>query len=113
MGAPTLIWRRADILLSRILAGPAGVRAGPASLRGDRPEPYRLDPYVYRRFTVSSPESRGFFYPRTATGQASLLPRPWYYSGDLLTVEYRTEPGRVAALLPAPLRPGRTRTRWR
>ena len=38
--------------------------------------------------------------------QASLLPPPpWYYSGDLLTVEYRTEPGRVAALLPEPLRP--------
>ena len=30
----------------------------------------------------------GFFYPRTATGQASLLPEPpWHYSGDLLTVE--------------------------
>jgi acetoacetate decarboxylase len=55
---------------------------------------------------VRSPESRGFFYPRTTTGQASLLPPPpWYYSGDLLTVEYRTEPGRVAALLPEPLRP--------
>ena len=30
----------------------------------------------------------GFFYPRTATGQSSLIPSPpWYYSGDLLTVE--------------------------
>jgi hypothetical protein len=29
----------------------------------------------------------GFFYPRTATGRASLLPPPpWHYSGDLLTV---------------------------
>ena len=46
----------------------------------------------------------GFFYPRTATGRASLLPEPpWYYSGDLLTVEYRTDPARVAELLPAPL----------
>jgi acetoacetate decarboxylase len=46
----------------------------------------------------------GFYYPRTSTGQASLLPAPpWYYSGDLLTVEYRTDPARVAALLPAPL----------
>jgi acetoacetate decarboxylase len=46
----------------------------------------------------------GFFYPRTATGQSSLLPAPpWYYSGDLLTVEYRTDPARVAELLPAPL----------
>jgi len=46
----------------------------------------------------------GFFYPRTAAGRSSLLPPPpWYYSGDLLTVEYRTDPAKVAALLPAPL----------
>jgi acetoacetate decarboxylase len=49
---------------------------------------------------------QGFFYPRTATGTASLLPPPpWHYSGDLLTVEYRTDPARVAELLPAPLEP--------
>src|SRR5260221_5524530 len=48
----------------------------------------------------------GFFYPRTATGKASLLPAPpWYYSGDLLTVEYRTDPASVARLLPEPLSP--------
>jgi acetoacetate decarboxylase len=48
----------------------------------------------------------GFFYPRTGSGRASLLPAPpWYYSGDLITVEYRTEPERVAALLPEPLEP--------
>ncbi len=53
---------------------------------------------------ATSPQ--GFFYPRTGTGQASLLPAPpWYYSGDLLTVEYRTDPEAVAALLPAPLEP--------
>jgi acetoacetate decarboxylase len=47
---------------------------------------------------------RGFWYPRTASGQSSLLPAPpWHYSGDLLTVEYRTDPARVAELLPAPL----------
>ena len=47
---------------------------------------------------------QGFFYPRTATGRASLIPPPpWFYSGDLLTVEYRTDPARVAELLPAPL----------
>lgn len=28
---------------------------------------------------------------------------PWHYSGDLLTVEYRTDPSRVAELLPEPL----------
>ena len=47
---------------------------------------------------------KGFFYPRTASGRSSLIPSPpWYYSGDLLTVEYRTDPARVAELLPAPL----------
>ncbi len=46
----------------------------------------------------------GFFYPRTATGRSALLPAPpWHYSGDLLTVEYRTDPARVAELLPSPL----------
>lgn len=48
----------------------------------------------------------GFFYPRTAEGRSSVIPSPpWYYSGDLLTVEYRTDPARVAELLPAPLEP--------
>jgi acetoacetate decarboxylase len=48
---------------------------------------------------------KGFFYPRTAGGGSSLIPSPpWQYSGDLLTVEYRTDPARVAELLPAPLR---------
>ena len=47
---------------------------------------------------------QGFFYPRTSSGKASLIPPPpWYYSGDLLTVEYRTDPARVAELLPEPL----------
>ena len=49
---------------------------------------------------------QGFFHPQTASGQASLLPAPpWFYSGDLLTIEYRTDPARVAELLPAPLEP--------
>ncbi len=44
---------------------------------------------------------RGVPFPRTASGRASLLPPlPWHYSGDLLTVEYRTDPTAVAALLP-------------
>ena len=47
---------------------------------------------------------KGFFYPRSVTGRSSLIPPPpWHYSGDLLTIEYRTDPARVAALLPAPL----------
>jgi acetoacetate decarboxylase len=46
----------------------------------------------------------GFIFPRTATGDSSILPRmPWHYSGDLLTVEFRTDPARVADLLPDPL----------
>ncbi|MEV0663467.1 acetoacetate decarboxylase family protein [Actinomadura luteofluorescens] len=49
---------------------------------------------------------RGFLHPKTATGRSSLVPSPpWHYSGDLLTVEYRTAPARVAELLPAPLSP--------
>ncbi len=46
----------------------------------------------------------GFFYPRTEQGTAGVVPSPpWYYSGDLLTVEYRTDPARVKELLPDPL----------
>ena len=44
---------------------------------------------------------RGLPFPRTASGDASMLPpTPWHYSGDLLTVEYRTDPAHVRALLP-------------
>ncbi len=44
---------------------------------------------------------QGLPFPRTATGDASLLPpAPWHYSGDLLTVEYRTDPANVRAVLP-------------
>ncbi|MFF3272326.1 acetoacetate decarboxylase family protein [Streptomyces chrestomyceticus] len=54
----------------------------------------------------TTPTVRGFFPPRTATGRAVLIPPPpWYYSGDLLTVEYRTDPARVSELLPEPLAP--------
>ncbi|MBP2472425.1 acetoacetate decarboxylase [Crossiella equi] len=49
---------------------------------------------------------QGFLHPRTPSGRASIVPSPpWHYSGDLLTVEYRTDPAKVAALLPAPLTP--------
>ncbi len=44
---------------------------------------------------------KGFFYPRTTTGKASIIPSPpWFYSGDLLTVEYRTDPANIERLLP-------------
>src|SRR6476659_5306955 len=65
-------------------------------------------PYGYRIHRLPRgdvvAELQGFFHPQTASGQSSLLPPPpWFYSGDLLTVEYRTDPARVADLLPAPL----------
>ncbi len=48
----------------------------------------------------------GFMFPRSATGRASLVPPPpWHYSGQMLTIEYRTDPRAVAELLPAPLEP--------
>lgn len=51
---------------------------------------------------------RGLPFPRTPSGRASLLPAlPWHYSGDQLTVEYRTDPAAVAALLPADVEPAR------
>jgi acetoacetate decarboxylase len=46
----------------------------------------------------------GLSFPRTATGRASILPPlPWHYSGDLLTVEFRADPGAIRRLLPAEL----------
>jgi acetoacetate decarboxylase len=51
-------------------------------------------------------ELKGFFPPRSPEGRASLVPAPpWHYSGDVLTVEYRTDPDRVAALLPGGVEP--------
>lgn len=43
----------------------------------------------------------GFLFPKTPSGKSSLIPEPpWHYSGEMLTVEYRTDPQRVAELLP-------------
>ena len=40
---------------------------------------------------------KGLFYPRTPTGKASIVrPVPWHYSGELITLEYRTDPAKVA-----------------
>ncbi len=51
-------------------------------------------------------ELAGFFVPRSPEGRASLLPPPpWHYSGEMLTVEYRTDPAAVAELLPPDLEP--------
>ena len=47
------------------------------------------------------PELKGFAPPYTNTGRSALIPDPpWFYSGDLLTVEYRTDPEKVRAILP-------------
>jgi acetoacetate decarboxylase len=49
---------------------------------------------------------RGLFYPRTPSGKASIVPPvPWHYSGELITLEYRTDPAAVAALLPPGFEP--------
>lgn len=49
---------------------------------------------------------KGFHYPLTATGKASLnqLP-PWYYSSDFLAIEFWADPAKVAELLPEGLAP--------
>lgn len=50
------------------------------------------------------PLLEGFMFPRTPTGAASILPGPpWHYSGEMLTIEWRTDPANVAELLPEPL----------
>jgi acetoacetate decarboxylase len=42
-----------------------------------------------------------FLFPRTPSGRSSLIPPPpWHYSGEMITIEYRTHPERVADLLP-------------
>lgn len=47
------------------------------------------------------PELQGFMLPRSSSGVASIVPPPpWHYSGDVLTIEYRTDPANVATLLP-------------
>jgi acetoacetate decarboxylase len=49
-------------------------------------------------------EPKGFMPPLSPEGRASILPPPpWHYSGDLLTIEFRTDPAAVAELLPEPL----------
>jgi acetoacetate decarboxylase len=64
------------------------------------------------------PEFKGFAPPYTESGRSALVPPPpWHYSGDLLTVEYRTDVERVRALLPddvdlAPEDPGAVALIW-
>ena len=61
---------------------------------------------------------QGFLFPKSPSGNASLIPPPpWHYSGEMITVEYRTDPERVAELLPegvdpAPDDPGAVAVIW-
>ena len=49
---------------------------------------------------------KGFMLPRSPQGEASIVPSPpWHYSGDVLTIEYRSETGAVAQWLPPGVEP--------
>jgi acetoacetate decarboxylase len=60
----------------------------------------------------------GFLPPLTPEGTSALVPSPpWHYSGTLLTVEYRTDPANIRAILPedielAPEDPGAVALIW-
>lgn len=83
----------------RVAPGCPATGSGP----GDH-GPERLTAIAGRDVEVA--QQHGFILPRTATGASSILPAPpWHYSGDLLTIEYRTDPDRVIELLPEPLEP--------
>jgi hypothetical protein len=52
-------------------------------------------------YSVDMAKLTGFLAPQTPSGTSAIVPdMPWYYSGTLLTAEYRTDPAHVAALLP-------------
>lgn len=53
---------------------------------------------------MERPPLQGLMYPRTPDGRAGILPSPpWHYSGEMLTIEFRTDPANVAELLPSEL----------
>ena len=61
----------------------------------------RLVSIATQRTIGAVSELRGFMLPRSPEGRASIVPSPpWHYSGDVLTIEYRTDPSNVEALLP-------------
>jgi len=48
----------------------------------------------------------GYTLPQSTSGEASLVPPPpWYFSGDVLMVEYRADPDVARALLPEGVTP--------
>jgi Acetoacetate decarboxylase (ADC) len=49
---------------------------------------------------------KGFSVPLTPQGKSTLAPLPpWHYSSDCIAIEYWTDPGAVAALLPPGMTP--------
>jgi enduracididine biosynthesis enzyme MppR len=49
---------------------------------------------------------RGYTIPLTPEGRSSLVPPPpWHFSGDMIWISYRADPGACRALLPDRLRP--------
>jgi acetoacetate decarboxylase len=49
---------------------------------------------------------KGWTLPLTATGRSSAVPPPpWHYSGDLIAVDFKADPARVAELVPAGFTP--------
>jgi acetoacetate decarboxylase len=49
---------------------------------------------------------RGYSLPLSPEGRASLVPAPpWHYVGDMLVIDYWTDPDAVAAVLPPGLEP--------
>jgi len=44
---------------------------------------------------------KGYTLPRTPRGTSSLAPRPpWHYAGNVLAVEFETNPAAAASFLP-------------
>jgi acetoacetate decarboxylase len=49
---------------------------------------------------------KGWSLPLSPEGAAALVPAPpWHFSGDAVGIDFRGEPGAMAAVLPAPMEP--------
>jgi acetoacetate decarboxylase len=49
---------------------------------------------------------QGWSLPLSPNGDASLVPPPpWYFSGDVIGIDFRCDPEAAASVLPAPMRP--------